>query len=206
MKLADVKSAFQRAGDVEAIAPRKSVKLEVADFSDTWSKKPRSAVVVGLRLLSGSDENVARETAARAALEVSDREMQVERFNDALRSMAVALAICDPNDIEKSHPLFPMAEDSVPEALTSRATARLFEELERLHLESSPIFPEADDEEIHQLAVLLSADEPLAGLSASAAARLRKYLWFALSELIDSGHSPADLRLALSESGAEFDG
>lgn len=189
MKLSQIQGAFRQADGSGAgpIAPMRVVRLEPSDVSDTWRSKTKSGIAVGLRLLSDADETSARQNAAReaAAENSADIEATVEQYNSALRSHAVALAICDPNDVEKSHPLFPMAEDSVPEALTSRAITRLFDELEKLQIESSPLFPGADDEEVSVLGALLCGDEPLTGLPPEIESRVRRYLGFALSELLD---------------------
>lgn len=186
MKFREVQTAIAGVTGSSAITPRKTLRLEPSDFSDTWKRKPDKGIVVGLRLLSDADETAVRQNAARLAAAEADTDTTVELYNSSLRSGAVALAICDPNDVERGHPVFPMAEDTVPEALTSRTITRLFDELEKLQIESSPLFLEATDEELRMLSVLLASDEPLSLLPSEAASRVRRYLAFALSELLDS--------------------
>lgn len=180
------KEAFQAAGGEkeEAAKPLRTVKIEPGDFSDTWKSKPKSAIVAGLRLLSSEDEETAKEQSIQAATEAPEA-LASEAYNSRLKSYAVALALCDPNDVTRAHPAFPMAEDSVPEALTSRCLTRLFDELERLQVEASPIFGEATDDKIRMLIAALATDEPLAGFPPVAERRIRRYLNFVLSELIE---------------------
>ena len=185
-------SAFQDAvaalprqkGDRRA-APR-TVELTPDRFADTWEGRPIEPIVVGLRVPAEADLQSARDNAAAL---VSDKkglteEGVVNAHNDALLSIAVARGICDPNDVTAAHPFFELADDIVPLALKSNTIRWLFDEIERLHVEQSPIFPEATPEEVLALSDLLATEDPFCRANPVDAMRARRYLRFAL-DLID---------------------
>jgi hypothetical protein len=73
-----------------------------------------------------------------------------------------------------------MPEDLVPIALKPSTIERIRQELHLLQVQQSPLHPEADDEEVGELADRLSLDEPFAGLQATDQHLARRYLKFAL--------------------------
>jgi hypothetical protein len=187
VKFADL--AFKQNAE-ETRKPVRTVKIEPGDFADDWRNKPKSAVVVGLRLLSSNDEDTAKEQAYKSAQELgpdADPSAITEKFESTLKSYAVALALCDPNDVKSSHPAFPMAEDNVPEALTSNCITRLFDELERTQIEHSPLFGEIDEDSVRSLVAALSIDDPFDGIPDEEARRIRRYLQFVFDEILALG-------------------
>jgi hypothetical protein len=136
-------------------------------------------------LLGAFEESSARKVARERAESVTigtDTDAQAE-YNKALIEWMVARSICDPNDIAKNHKTFPAPEDTLAQALTLPALTRLFDELERYHVESSQIFAEADDDQIESLIAVLDGPEPFAALAPVHSARVRRYLAYVLDEL-----------------------
>jgi hypothetical protein len=97
--------------------------------------------------------------------------------------MIVARGICDPNDATKPHPLFELADDVVRAALPSATVRYLFEEIEKLQVETSPLHPEASAEEVEELAAILTDHDVWSRLPADRCVYVRRYLRFALEEL-----------------------
>ncbi|WP_394847403.1 hypothetical protein LZC95_08050 [Pendulispora brunnea] len=130
------------------------IVLPPSAFADRWEAKPDAAVAVGLRLLSERDIQVAKAESSKwvdkmysgADGVIRDVDKAVESWNDCLVRWACALGTCDPNDVTK--PYFPAAEDVIGDALTSEGLRRIWDALELLHLEESPVAPEATDAEI----------------------------------------------------------
>jgi hypothetical protein len=137
-----------------ATRPPRVIVVPRAAFSDRWEGKPSGDVAVGLQLLSDGDYQTARAEATKLASELQDDEAGwLEAFHDALLRWAVAKAATDPNDARK--PYFQAAEDTVRDALTPLGVRRVYDELERLTIETSPLEPEANDGELLELAELL---------------------------------------------------
>lgn len=179
-------SAFERQVQEQrppnrAITPApRTVVIRPEEWSASWESRPAGPIVVGLRLLSGSDVTSAESEAKRAAADGGEDAYQATGL-----AFAVARGICDPNDVSQPHPSLEMAEDMVPVALSAQTIARLFDEIERLSVETVPLFAEASPEEMKELGHILALDEPLHGLSRGRASRVRRYLRFALQELTE---------------------
>lgn len=183
-------SAFKPEDKPGPIRPAIVVDINPGDFADEYEKKPRSKVVAGLRLLPADEDSVAQKQAARVAVEKFPKpeqyEERVQEYKDAFIAWCVARSLCDPNDVTKPHPKFLMAEDTIRSILTNRGLVRVFDEIERHHIESSPLYPEASDEDIDSLSALLAVPDAVAILPEAQAARFRRYAHFLLSELLDA--------------------
>lgn len=163
----------------------KTFLIEPKHFADTWENKPLDGILLGIRVPSEADVQGARTEAlkmARGAL-VDDDSDRVQVFNDTLMCCAVASAICDPNNVSAHHPFFDMAEDMVPLALTPKTIQYIFDLIEALHVEQSPVFQEITLEEEARLADILTQDAPYAGVERVAAMKARRYLRMALDIL-----------------------
>ncbi len=149
MNFADVKQRSKTPGAT------KIVPLNA--FADGWSGKPAEPICVGLRLLSNEDRQKARKVAEDTATELHPRggDGWIECYNDAVKRQAVALALCDPNDVSKSSESFPYAEDTVTVALTISGTELLFGAVEQLEIDSSPLERAADQSTLLRLSYLL---------------------------------------------------
>lgn len=167
-------------------APRKPVRtlwLQPDAFSDAWPDKSPAPVEIGLRLIGQVDVEQARAQAAAKAVAMhdeSDVSGQVEAYNDTLMCIAVARGTCDPVDV--TEPWMLMPEENIPLALTPQAIRFVWDELERLHIERSPLAPSASDEDIASLARRLARGE-VGNHAPPVAGRLRKLLAFCLAEL-----------------------
>ena len=183
-------TTFKRATQGSLPASRTAM-LYPSDFADSWEGKPTDAIVVGLRLLSDQEETVAKAGAADEAVKLYEEDdLRIEAYNKLLVSAAVAQAVCDPNNVRDPHPAIPMPEDNLGQILTAAAISRLFDELERLQVDQSVIFREATDEELRELAHLLTVDQPLAELDRVRSRRARRYVAFLLDELNGTDPDP----------------
>ncbi len=145
--------------------PRKppvTILLSPSAFADTWPGKPTSDVAVGLRFISEREIQTARAEAAKYAWQMhdidADEEAREECFNDALMRWAVAYATCDPNDVTK--PWLGDAgavEDAIGEALHSSGIRRLWDAYDAMQSERGAVSPEADDDELREIAGYLTA-------------------------------------------------
>lgn len=134
--------------------PAGTMLLPPEAYATDYARRPEEPVAIGLRLLSESDVQAARAGAARVAVDYfSDGdEHHVERFeayNDALMREMVARTAVDPNDART--PFFAGDEEEVREALTSEGVRLVYDELDRLVLERSPLTPEAGEDEVERL-------------------------------------------------------
>lgn len=168
-----------------AAKPPRTLVLPPSVFASEWTSRPREPVVVGLRLLADGEEQTARAEAVRCASELHPEaftEEWLEAYNDALLRWIVARGICDPNDLTQPSQVLPMAEDQVRSALTSLGVRFIFDAIERLQVETSPLYSEASSEEIEELRHRL-ANAELGSLTPTAAGRARRLLRYVLLEL-----------------------
>lgn len=157
--------------------------LKPEHFSETWpGKKPVSTIELGLRVPSEQEILNAQLEAGRAVEGREPGEAELVRRSKLL-AFVVARGICSPHDVTEPHPFFELPEDEVPAALKSTTIQRVYDEIERLVVEQSPIFGEATDDEARELADLLLTDDPTAHLPPSKAGHVRRYLQFALELL-----------------------
>jgi len=111
-----------------------------------------------------------------------DPQHRVEAFNDTLVALAVARGLCDPEDQTKPHSILPFADDMVRDAFPSSTLRRIWDDLERLGVEQSPLTPEATDDDLGSLvaAVQTGAHRDLDG---EAGGRFRRYATHMLDAL-----------------------
>lgn len=161
--------------------PLRVIEIPVHAWADDWQDKPGEPVRAGLRLLSESDIQVARASAADKAIAAhKDGEGRVESFNDHLMAWAVACALTDPND--SLRPYFESAHENVQAAFTTNGIRRIWEELEVLNLEYSPLVDEIEDVDVEDLTSLL-ADGRLSELDGAKQSRIRRLLTHVLAEI-----------------------
>jgi len=166
--------------------PGKVLRLEPGAFAATWDKAPTGAIAVGLRTISDGEESTARAVAERLVRdEYKHRELEnaVDCYNDALMRGIVARALCDPNNSKAPHPILRYDEDALRFMLTPKTFCWLFEELERLQIESSPIHPEATDDDVAELIALLSCGDALKALDNSERRRVLRFVRYAVDAL-----------------------
>jgi hypothetical protein len=143
--------------------PARVVLVPPTAFADDYADRPAEPIAVGLRLLSETHVTGARAEASRQAVarytdeeaDVTDPRALDEAYNDALLEHLVAAALCDPNSVTASHPLFPYAADQVPGAFSPEGLRFLYDELARVHHEASPLVPAITSEGVVELVALL---------------------------------------------------
>lgn len=161
--------------------PPKLIALRPEMFVDEWPEKPTEPLQAGLRLLSEREIELGRASAAQKAVELhEDADGRVEAYNDALMSYAVACALCEPQNSRAAY--FESPHENVVLALTPEAIQALWEELETLHLELSPVIDEIEDDGIGALAEAL-ADGAVQKLPDTRQGRMRRLLTYVLEEL-----------------------
>lgn len=163
--------------------PAATLLLEPSAFSSDWDSRPDSAVLIGLRVPSESDTQSAIAESAKRAIELHDEtEGRIGAFNDALLSMLVARSVCDPNDVLAVHPLLELPDEIVPLAFPPATIRHIFDAVEKLQIDTSPIYEEATDEEVATLCTRLS-EGALGRAERVASKRARRFLRFVLDEL-----------------------
>lgn len=188
-------SEFQKlVADVERVSgarrskstspPARTFELLPEHFAASYERKPVAKITIGLRVPSESEsrsiETEATKTAAQAD---GDMEEKLEVYHRSLFTFYAARGICNPHDVTAPHPLFEMPEDMLPLALTPRAIKRLFDEIERLHVDQSPLFPEATPVEVSELADRLGDSVALDLVPLPQRMRALRYLRFVLDTL-----------------------
>jgi hypothetical protein len=165
-------------------APR-IVVLEPSAFSAKYTKRPQTAVAIGIRPLAFEDAQAALASAAEDAQECrGDATDRYAYQTDALMAHAVAAASCDPNNASRHY--WECGADSVREALTPAAVRRLWDELELVTVETSATRAEATEGDRERLARLLRGRRwrSFAGNAPSGkVTRLLKVIRFALEEI-----------------------
>ncbi len=199
-------STFEKlaGGDKKRPAAR-TFKLQPEFFTETWGRRPTGAFDVGLRVPGEQDYRNAlaeAETAQSDAIEKAlkepvDRtdagaverlvkraeEIGLEAYNYRLITFCVARGVCNPLNVTLPHPYFELADDEIPLALKSNAIKRIFDEIERLAVDQSPVFVEASDEDLLELAELLTSGDAFEGVNSIARARCLRYLKLVLDTL-----------------------
>ncbi len=179
--------------------PERHVVLKKDAFAETWEGKPPEDLALGLRKISDTNIQTARAEAAKYAVMMhQDREGQIECFNDALMRWAIVYGTCDANDIDVQAQVFSGSEENVRNALTSQAIRFVWDELERYHIETSPLVVAATDEQIEQLGKRLAAKVLPGMMTVGAMNRSRKLLAFVLQEIIDAEGMEEEIIQAVS--------
>ena len=186
-------TTFSHILESRNVTPLRHSTIKLESFADDWTSKPPGDFVVGLRKFSDGDAQTARAEAAKYAVMMhDDHQGQVEAFNDALMRWVVVRGTCDANDVTQNSPLFEGSEEVVRQALTSNAIRFLWDEIERFHVERSPVVSEATNEEFLVLSEMLKNPSLLDSLTPGAQKRVRKLLSFCLSEFLSLGTEDTD--------------
>jgi hypothetical protein len=165
-------------------------------FAESWGRRPTGAFDVGLRVPSeqeylnaSAEAEAAQAEAIAKALkdpECSDaraEELGVRAHNQKLVTFCVARGVCNQHNVMLPHPYFELPDDEIPLALKSKAIERIFDEIERLAIDQSPVFPEATELELLELAELLATDDPFENVPSVKRSRCRRYLKLVLDSL-----------------------
>lgn len=128
-------------------------------WATTYERRPLEPVLFGLRLLSPYDKREIIKLAKEAAEEADEVESAVDVYDDALMRLLVAFAVCDPNDANsQNHSTIPHPQlESVFSVFTDKGARFVFDAVQRLEVEKSPYYLEADDDDIIELVESLGA-------------------------------------------------
>lgn len=172
-----------RRGRTTRPAPR-TFSLKPEHFAGAYEGRPVVAITIGIRVPSENEaRSIEAESLKQAAASDGDMDSRVDVYNQTLFTLYVARGICNPHDVTAHHPLFELPEDMIPLALTPRAIKSIFDEIERLHVDQSPLFPEATQAELLELSDRLAADNPFANTPTAQRLRALRYLRLALDTL-----------------------
>jgi hypothetical protein len=119
--------------------------LKPEAYLEECEGKPASPILVGLR--TPNDDDYTSVTAC-------------ENDHDAMLTL-VSRGICDPNDCTRRHPSFPFPDIQVKKHLKPETIRYLFDRIEQLHLETSPVVPLATDEDLYLLGLSLQVGDKL---------------------------------------------
>ena len=185
-----------KAAPAKARLPLRVISLPPTAYRDTWPGRPTTDEKVGLRLLGDHDQQMARSTAAKRAFSRHPKGPDVdpgwiEAHNDALLQWAVARGTCKPEDVLM--PFFQAAEENVELALTSDGIRYLYEQIEILAIEESPVSATATDADIGDLIEMLQAGTAWGRMPIARAERLRRVLGHAIEELARHEAGPLDV-------------
>lgn len=168
--------------------PTRVAVLPPSAFADDWADRPEADVAIGLRFVSVEDVEIARNTAVRRAREwlapkgqLLDERAFNEAYNDEVITVIVARATTDPNDVGRTY--FAVAEETIRRALNMQGVARLWDELQLMHLCSGVAMPRADDDDVALLTAILSRGVALAQAPEGVAIEARKLVSYLLEQL-----------------------
>lgn len=148
--------------------------LKPEHWASTFTERPLCSVALGIRLPSDADLTYVKNLAKDAA----DKDR-------ALITMCVTRVVCDPEDASLAHELFQFPDLQIPDRLRPETIQSIYDELERLMIATSPLYPEATEDEVLALVESLAdmAHEELVDKDRGRGMRVLRYLKFCLDEL-----------------------
>lgn len=177
-------SAFDRDTADLTIPPEVVVVMKPEHYLTSFGDAPCNPFKVGLRMLGLADkEAVAGNVASdRARAEESGAEFDAD---DSALVSVLSLAICSPVDARLPHEAFSSPNALLPIALKPSTMRWMLDEMERYQVSTSPVFCEADDDDISALTKALEggALRMLDETDGPRARRVRRYLDFCACEL-----------------------
>lgn len=164
--------------------PAKTFDLLPDHFAAGYEGRPVAKIKLGLRVPSEIESRTIEAESARVAADHDgDMAAKIEAYNLSVFTLFVARGICSPHDVTAPHPLFELPEDMLPLALTPAAIRHLFDQIELLQVQQSPVFAEATPEEVLELSDLLAEPAAFDALPRAERLRVLRYLRFALDSL-----------------------
>ena len=163
-------------------APAGHFLLRSEHWATTHREKPVVPVKLGIRLLSENDIVYIKAIAKSKADKTPD---DPRAYPNALVECSAAVAICNAEDASLAHDLFPCPDEQLPVELKPETITAIWDELERLTIATSPVYPEANEVEIVAFVDALAdgALEILEVASPVRAVRARKLIRYLLDEL-----------------------
>lgn len=153
--------------------------LKPEHWASSHKDRPLTSVRLGIRFLSDADLTYCQAIAKERS------EKSPENYKRELITCAAAVALCDPEDATQPPELFQAPDSQIPSALRPETIQAIYDTLERLMVETSPISTEATDDELYDLAEAISEGTVgiLEATSPDRAARFRRLARFLLDEL-----------------------
>lgn len=180
-------AAFSQTVQKTPRRPLAVVTIGPDDWSSTWPDRPAQSVAVGLSAFSEANAKTCIGEAVKSADELLPNASHfdgdwIDARNEALILWVVSLSLCNPNEPKDTY-LPSQDPDTVAEAFRPETIRHFWDELERATVARSPIRNEATNEELAELARLLTSGI-VDSLATPQAQRLRKLCSFMLDELI----------------------
>ncbi len=159
--------------------PARVVTLPASCWARTYADRPLEDVQVGLRVPAEAELVQARAEGAqrcwRDHRDERDDEGRIERYNSFLMARVVARGTTEPDDGAVAY-FGEYADDKVTDALTPNGIQFLYDAIDRLIIEESPIGREATHAEVVSLADGLRSGTVWKGKDGAVIARARRML------------------------------
>lgn len=176
----------------ESRKPPAMIVVPATAFAPTWRDNPEGDVLVGLRPLSEADLIFCNGEAVKLALQfypvglAGAEGPRNTAYHDAQMRYVVSRGTCDPNDVTQPWEHWGKwgGDEIIREALTMNGLKLLWDAIERVTIETSPVEPLATDEDIQEL--LTKAPVALAAMPTWQAARVRRLLHFCFNIVLSS--------------------
>lgn len=126
------------------IPPIATVTIRVEDMVPAKGR-PLEPIVAGIRIPSLEQRLTIKKVAPIFA-----KDYGVE-LNEALVRLYCAYGLCDANDVSKPWRWFDRPQDQAFTDLTERGASRIHDAIQKLEVETSPVFAEATDEDVAEL-------------------------------------------------------
>lgn len=178
------------ASSTSGAEPRKApaiVPVDPSHFADTCDRRPDATVLLGLRRINEKTVEIARANASEEAWEqianVLDYAKREDAYLDATMCWMVSAALCLVEDARTAY--LRGGVDELRTTFTPEGIRFLYQHLEKLHLERSPVVTEIAVDGVGDLVSRLTKDPALesTNLSGPRARCLRRLLGFVLDEL-----------------------
>lgn len=169
--------------------PPKVITLKPSDWADQRTDKPIEPILIGIKLISEQDTDIARSEAAKVAVELipagGSEDDRTVAYNCALMRFAAQAGVCSPTDIDA--PFFMLGETEIRERLTPEGVRKIFNAIDALHVASNPSNGEIDAEGTAELFALLHAGaiDQLDSAAAGQVKRLLEYCRATLAEVAE---------------------
>lgn len=180
-------SAFSALPIDTSRKPATVVSFPPSGWAVTHGDRPTAPVEIGLRVLSEAERIEITSLAATKACRLHpadhDEDGRVHAYNRLLMALAVARAACHVDDATVPYWPSGVADDLVPNALTSEGIDHIYHALDRAMVEQNPAQPEADETDLSRLADLMTMPDAFVPFTPAFAQRLRRLLRYCLDHL-----------------------
>ena len=159
--------------------PSRVIPLPLSCWARAWPDRPTGDTEVGLRVPPETVMVQARAEAAqkawRAHPEPDDEDARVEAWNSHVMAAVVGEGVTAPEDASVPY-LGEMTVENAPLAFTSQGIEYLYEAIDLLSIEESPVGREAGHGDVAALVTALQTGAAWDGLDGRGLARVRRLL------------------------------